>query len=94
MIPKELLVSAALSGMLAAGLATDAGATSVASADKCYGVAKAGQNSCASATGVHSCAGKAEIDDDPGDFVPLVPADCLKEGGKTTPPPAPKEQDQ
>ncbi|MDP1730399.1 MAG: DUF2282 domain-containing protein [Devosia sp.] len=41
-------------------------------AEKCYGLAKAGQNDCAS-TGNHSCAGTSKIDADPASWV-YVPA--------------------
>lgn len=32
--------------------------------EKCFGVAKAGQNDCASITGAHSCAGQSKVDMD------------------------------
>lgn len=42
------------------------------SAEKCYGLAKAGQNDCAS-TGNHSCAGLSKADADPQSWI-YVPA--------------------
>ena len=42
------------------------------SAEKCYGVAKAGQNDCAS-TGNNSCGGTSRVDADPGAWI-YVPA--------------------
>jgi uncharacterized membrane protein len=41
-------------------------------AEKCYGLAKAGQNDGA-ATGNHSCAGLSKVDADPGSWI-YVPA--------------------
>lgn len=41
-------------------------------AEKCYGLAKAGQNDCAS-TGNHSCAGLSKVDADPASWI-YVPA--------------------
>jgi uncharacterized membrane protein len=41
-------------------------------AEKCYGLAKAGQNDCAS-TGNHSCAGTSKVDSDPNSWI-YVPA--------------------
>lgn len=40
--------------------------------EKCYGVAKAGQNDCANLAGTHSCAGQSMVNNDPGEwrFVP------------------------
>jgi uncharacterized membrane protein len=41
-------------------------------AEKCFGLAKAGANDCA-ATGVHSCAGMSKVDADPQSWI-YVPA--------------------
>ncbi len=41
-------------------------------AEKCYGLAKAGQNDCAS-TGNHSCAGLSKVNADPASWI-YVPA--------------------
>lgn len=38
------------------------------SAEKCYGIAKAGENDCAS-TGNHSCAGQSKVDADPASWI-------------------------
>ena len=32
--------------------------------EKCFGIAKAGQNDCASISGAHSCAGQSKVDMD------------------------------
>lgn len=82
MTKSQLLLSAAFAGLVAAA------ATTAAADDgsKCYGIAKAGQNACASATGAHACKGLAKTDNDPGDWVLLAPADCTKTGGSTTAP--------
>ena len=47
---------------------------------KCYGVAKAGKNDCATAT--HGCAGAATTDNDPAEWKFVPAADCEKLGGK------------
>jgi uncharacterized membrane protein len=36
--------------------------------EKCYGIAKAGQNDCASLDGSHSCAGQSKVDLDKGEW--------------------------
>lgn len=52
-----------------------------ASKEKCYGVAKAGQNDCANLAGTHSCAAQSKTDNDPGEWK-LVPAGtCMDLGG-------------
>ena len=72
---------------LAAIVASDASMAQEKSAqEKCYGVAKAGQNDCASANGSHSCAGQARRDNDPVDWKYVPTGTCTKVGGKTTAP--------
>nr|WP_308417741.1 DUF2282 domain-containing protein [Leeia oryzae] len=50
--------------------------------EKCLGVAKAGQNDCASITGSHSCAGQATMDNDAGDWKNVPMGTCVNMGGK------------
>jgi len=82
MTKTHLLLSAAVAGLFTAGVAMTASADDV----KCYGIAKAGQNACASATGSHSCKGQAKTDNDAGDFTLASTDDCAKQGGKTAAP--------
>ena len=78
---KSIIISAAtLATVLAAGFAT-----TVANAqekEKCYGVAKAGANDCANASGTHSCAGQAKKDNDGGEWKYVAKGTC--EGMKGT----------
>ena len=71
----------------APALAQDAPAADAAKTEKCYGVAKAGKNDCAS-SGNNSCAGHSAKDADPGAWL-LVPAGlCEKLTGGTLEPKA------
>jgi len=77
---KHVTIAAAIGGLLAAGVA---GANHHEGNDdkvKCYGVAKAGKNDCATAS--HSCAGAAKTDNDPAEWKKMPKADCEKAGGK------------
>lgn len=82
----KLLLSAAVAGVMAAsgGMATDAFAAKQGK-EKCYGVAKAGENHCASADGAHSCAGQAKTDNDPNEWKYVPSGTCAEMGGTTTP---------
>ena len=51
--------------------------------EKCYGVAKAGQNDCA-ANG-HSCAAQAKADRDPKEWKAVPKGTCEKLGGSLQP---------
>lgn len=88
MTTSKLLLSAALAGVMAAGVAASANADEAAAPAnvKCYGIAKAGQNACGNSTGTHACKGEAKVDNDPSEFVEASAADCEKAGGKTTAP--------
>ena len=48
---------------------------------KCYGIAKVGQNDCASADGSHSCAGHATKDNDPNEWKYATKSTCAEMGG-------------
>jgi uncharacterized membrane protein len=86
---KQLFIQSALASMLAFGAISAAQAAPVApdaSKDKCFGVAKAGANDCASTTGSHSCAGQASTDNDPGDWKYVAKGTCDKLGGSLAAP--------
>lgn len=79
----QAIVGSALAGVLALGLLSTAGAQTPApkpkfAAEKCYGVAKAGMNDCASVSGTHSCAGQSKVDHDPGEWIYLPKGACEK----------------
>ena len=55
--------------------------------EKCYGIAKAGQNDCGTAK--HACAGQgAKTDKDPMEWKYVNKGECEKMGGKSAPPKA------
>ena len=62
---QRLIATSALASVLALGLLSGAQAEEKAGAkEKCFGIAKAGQNDCA-AEGSNSCAGTSKVDFDP-----------------------------
>ncbi|HEX7649726.1 MAG TPA: DUF2282 domain-containing protein [Noviherbaspirillum sp.] len=80
---RHALIATALATACVAGLNV-AHAADGADKEKCFGVAKAGQNDCASAAGTHSCAGQAKKDNDPNDWKFVAKGTCAKMGGKMT----------
>jgi uncharacterized membrane protein len=82
MTSKSILLSTAIGTLLAFGAAAVQAADMPAAKEKCYGVAKAGENSCA-ANG-HSCQGQAKADNDPGEWKNVSKGECEKMGGSTT----------
>jgi uncharacterized membrane protein len=85
MATKTKLIQTALAGAIALGLAQAAAAQDAKSQpkEKCYGIAKAGQNDCGTAR--HSCAGKASKDNAPDEWKYVPKGTCEKAGGKTSP---------
>ncbi len=81
---RQALIAAALAAMCATNTTA-----SVAAADTepCYGVAKAGQNDCSSASGSHSCAGQASVDMSLDEWKYVAKGTCEQVGGKLTAPP-------
>lgn len=71
------VLSLALSSAMGLGLIGASSAAQAQSKEKCYAVAKAGQNDCANLSGTHSCAGQAKTDMDPAEWK-YVPAGSCK----------------
>jgi uncharacterized membrane protein len=84
MTMKNLALAAAVASLFSVGVTTAAYAgDKAADKEKCYGVAKAGKNDCASSK--HSCAGHAAADNDPTEWKYVPKGECEKMGGTTEP---------
>jgi uncharacterized membrane protein len=78
------LLSSALASVMALGLTQPAAAHMEKGAkgkEKCYGVAKAGENSCSNLSGTHGCAGEAQADNSPEEWKLVPKGTCAKLGG-------------
>ena len=62
------------------GLAGHAAAQDKAK-EKCYGIAKAGQNDCANLSGSHSCAGQSKADVSADEWKYVAKGTCKSLGG-------------
>jgi uncharacterized membrane protein len=84
MSTRNKLMQSALASVLALGTvqAADAQDAKADAKEKCYGVAKAGQNDCGTAR--HSCAGKAAKDNASDEWKYVPKGTCQQVGGKTT----------
>jgi uncharacterized membrane protein len=83
---QSAIIRSALMGLIAVGVAgaTAAQAQTSTPKEKCYGVAKAGQNECAA--GKNSCAGTSKKDNDPTAWKLVAKGTCEKMGGKLSAP--------
>jgi uncharacterized membrane protein len=77
---RQMITTAAASLMSLAMLTSPAMAQDAAK-EKCFGIAKAGQNDCANLSGSHSCAGQSKIDNDKGEWKYVAAGTCKTMGG-------------
>lgn len=80
MNPHTMIAAAATSLMSLALLSSPALAQNAAK-EKCFGIAKAGQNDCANIAGTHSCAGQSKVDNDKGEWKYVPAGTCKQLGG-------------
>ena len=81
---QRLIVSSAVASVLALGLIGKASADDMSKAkEKCFGIAKAGANDCASLNGSHSCAGQTKADGAPDDWKYVAKGTCKDMKGMT-----------
>lgn len=79
---KTLLIQSALATAVLVGSAAVTPAFA-ADKEKCFGIAKAGQNDCGNLSGTHSCSGKSKVDmaEDEWKYVPA--GTCKQMAGMT-----------
>jgi uncharacterized membrane protein len=77
---RALIAAAAASLLSSALIATPAIAQEK---EKCYGIAKAGQNDCSNLAGTHSCAGQSKVDNDKGEWKYVAKGSCVSMKGLT-----------
>ena len=82
---QRLIASSALASVLALGLLSTANAADdkAGGKEKCYVIAKAGQNDCANLSGTHSCAGQNKADMGADEWKYVAKGTCAKLGGKS-----------
>ena len=85
---RQATIQTAIASLVAVGFAAAVAAQPVApkeGTEKCFGVAKGGQNDCGTAK--HACAAQgAKVDNDPNEWKYVAKGTCEKMGGKTTAP--------
>ena len=80
---QRLIASSALASLLALGAFGAHAADEAKSKEKCFGIAKAGQNDCSNLSGSHSCAGQASSDNGTDDWKYVAKGTCHSHGGLT-----------
>ena len=75
-------VATALASALALGLVGQVAAQAKAK-EKCYGIAKSGQNDCANLSGSHACAGQSKAEMAADEWRYVAAGTCKEMKGKT-----------
>jgi uncharacterized membrane protein len=73
-VNQQALIAAAAASLLSTLLV--AAPAAAQDKEKCYGIAKAGQNDCANLSGSHSCAGQSKLDMDKGEWKYVAKGSC------------------
>ncbi len=80
---QRVLIAAAAASLLSTMLAAGPAAAQGSDKEKCYGIAKAGQNDCANLTGSHSCAGQSKVSDHAAEWKYVAKGTCQGMKGMT-----------
>ena len=79
---QQAMIAAAAASLMSLTLMT-APAQAAQDKEKCFGIAKAGQNDCASISGAHSCAGQSKVDMDKMEWKYVAKGTCKDMKGLT-----------
>lgn len=79
---QQAMIAAAAASLMSLTLMS-APAQAAEEKEKCFGIAKAGQNDCASAFGTHSCAGQSKVDMDKMEWKYVPKGTCKDMKGAT-----------
>jgi uncharacterized membrane protein len=74
-------ITAAAASLMSLAMLSSPALAQNAAKEKCYGIAKAGQNDCANLAGTHSCAGQAKVDNDKGEWKYVAAGTCKQMNG-------------
>jgi uncharacterized membrane protein len=78
---QRTMIAAAATSLMSLALLSSPAFAQTAAKEKCFGIAKAGQNDCANIAGSHSCAGQAKVDNDKGEWKYVPAGTCKQMGG-------------
>ena len=76
---QRAIIAAAAASLISMSFA--AAPAVAAEKEKCFGIAKAGQNDCASHVGTHSCAGQSKVDNDKAEWKYVAKGTCKQMKG-------------
>ena len=80
---QRTVITAAAASLMSLAMLSSPALAQNAAKEKCFGIAKAGQNDCANLAGTHSCAGQSKVDNDKGERKYVAAGTCKQMSGMT-----------
>jgi uncharacterized membrane protein len=80
---QRTMITAAAASLMSLAMLSGPALAQSSGKEKCFGIAKAGQNDCANLAGTHSCAGQAKVDNDKGEWKYVAAGTCATMKGMT-----------
>ena len=80
---QRAMIAATAAAVMSLSLSLVAAPAAAQEKEKCFGIAKAGQNDCASIIGTHSCAGQSKVDMDKTEWKFVAKGTCKEMKGLT-----------
>jgi len=80
---QRAMISAAATSLMSLALLSTPALAQDTAKEKCYGIAKAGQNDCANLSGTHSCAGQSKVDMGKDEWKYVAKGTCKAMKGQT-----------
>ena len=80
---QRTMIAAAATSLMSLALLSSPVLAQDAAKEKCFGIAKAGQNDCANASGTHSCAGQSKVDNGADEWKYVAKGTCKAMKGMT-----------
>jgi uncharacterized membrane protein len=78
---QRTMITAAAASLMSLALLSGPALAQNAAKEKCFGIAKAGQNDCANLSGSHSCAGQSKVDMGPDEWKYVAAGTCAQMKG-------------
>jgi uncharacterized membrane protein len=81
MTQRTMITAAAAASLMTLAMLSSPALAQNAAKEKCFGIAKAGQNDCANLSGSHSCAGQSKVDMGHDEWKYVAAGTCMQMKG-------------
>ena len=78
---QRAMIAAAAASLMSLAFVSATAVAQEKEKEKCFGIAKAGQNDCANLAGTHTCAGQSKVSTDKGEWKYVAKGTCKEMKG-------------